>query len=133
MRYALDTNIIILLLQEEAELNRRFDMAAKSRAKMVIPRVVDYEIWRGFYYRSYPEREDAYRRFCTRFPVVTMEDTVWERAARLYAERKKAGRPTEDADLLIAAFCVTEDCTLVTRNTKHFAGIDGLAVENWAE
>ncbi len=41
---------------------------------------------------------------------------------------KKMGRN----DLLIACIALAHDATLVTRNTKDFAGIPGLKVENWA-
>ena len=32
---------------------------------------------------------------------------------------------------MIAAFCIVNNCTLVTDNLRHFEGIDGLTFENW--
>jgi toxin FitB len=46
------------------------------------------------------------------------------------AERQLAGRPIDTADAQIAAIALASSLTLVTRNTKDFEGIDGLAVVN---
>jgi tRNA(fMet)-specific endonuclease VapC len=42
---------------------------------------------------------------------------------------KKIGR----ADLLIACIVLAHDATLVSRNTKDFAHVPGLKLENWAD
>ena len=60
-----------------------------------------------------------------------------EAAARAYAEIRveleAAGQPLDDADLRIAAICVSRDFTLVTGNARHFERVPGLRVENWLE
>jgi tRNA(fMet)-specific endonuclease VapC len=60
---------------------------------------------------------------------VSMLDT----AAAEYARIKKAGQPTSDADLLIAAYCIERWYTLVTNNVRHFEIIKGLSFVNWIE
>lgn len=49
-------------------------------------------------------------------------------AAMLYGEicarRKKAGRPIETKDAMIAAICIHHGATLATRNVKDFEGLD---------
>jgi tRNA(fMet)-specific endonuclease VapC len=56
-------------------------------------------------------------------------------AARIFGETKalleRDGQRLPDADLLIAAICLSRSATLVTGNTGHFARIAGLAVEDW--
>ncbi len=44
-------------------------------------------------------------------------------------KHKKIGRP----DLLIASISLANKAILVTRNTKDFAAIPGLKLENWVE
>jgi len=57
---------------------------------------------------------------------------VWEKAAALYVYTRQIGKPVgSDTDLLIAAYCLINDCTLVTNNTRHFENIDGLKLVNW--
>ena len=38
-----------------------------------------------------------------------------------------------DDDIFIAAFCIANSYTLITRNTKDFANIQGLKLLNWID
>ncbi|MBB4238825.1 type II toxin-antitoxin system VapC family toxin [Rhizobium esperanzae] len=42
----------------------------------------------------------------------------------LAAARRKAGRPVETKDAMIAAICLANGATLATRNTRDFEGLD---------
>ncbi|TXI66623.1 MAG: type II toxin-antitoxin system VapC family toxin [Limnohabitans sp.] len=50
--------------------------------------------------------------------------------AMVRAQRQQAGRPIDTADAQIAAIALSGNLTLVTRNTKDFAGIDALNIIN---
>lgn len=50
---------------------------------------------------------------------------------RLRHELGKRGRTISFADMQIAAIALSNEMTLVTGNVRHFAGIDGVTVENW--
>ncbi len=50
---------------------------------------------------------------------------------RLKSELERKGRPRFEPDLQIAAIAMRHRLTVVTGNTRHFAGITGLKVENW--
>lgn len=50
---------------------------------------------------------------------------------QIRAELEKAGTPLALADLEIAAIALANQLVLVTGNTRHFARIPGLTVENW--
>lgn len=65
------------------------------------------------------------------FPVVPFDAVAGGHFARL--RKLKAVRNVGLADLLIAAIALARDATLVTRNTKDFAPIPGLKLENWAD
>ena len=58
---------------------------------------------------------------------------VWQRAAQIYASLSQQGNLIDDADIFIAAFCLVNDCTLVTNNTRHFKHIIGLNFVNWKQ
>ena len=58
---------------------------------------------------------------------------VMMRFGLVKAELEAAGTRLADADLLIAATALEHDMTLVTGNTRHFARIPGLRLENWFE
>ena len=50
---------------------------------------------------------------------------------RLRAELEKTGTPLALADLEIAAIALASQLVLVTGNTRHFARVPSLTVENW--
>lgn len=50
---------------------------------------------------------------------------------RIRAELEKAGTPLALADLEIAAIALANQLVLVTGNSRHFARIPGLTMENW--
>jgi len=57
-------------------------------------------------------------------------------SAYIFAEQKallkKQGNIVADLDLMIASIAMYHQRTLVTNNTKHFARINGLMIENWS-
>ncbi len=56
-----------------------------------------------------------------------------KRTERIRAALKKAGTPIGPNDLLIAAIAVSQNCILVSHNTKEFRRIAELDVEDWEE
>jgi len=57
----------------------------------------------------------------------------WKRAEEVYENLYRKGFTVGELDMLIAAYCLTHSCTLVTNNTKDFENIDGLTIENWIQ
>ena len=54
-------------------------------------------------------------------------------AGDILAALRKTGQIIGIEDVLIAASALTNQCNLVTANTRHFPRIKGLKVENWLE
>lgn len=77
------------------------------------------------------ERLRATERLVDQFPVA-----LFDAGAASHLDRLRAGKRTwkgRHPDLLLACTALTLAAILVTRNTKDFAGIPGLKVENWAD
>jgi tRNA(fMet)-specific endonuclease VapC len=51
----------------------------------------------------------------------------------LRAELERLATPIGSLDTMIAAHALSQRCTLVTNNTRQFAGVPGLALENWVQ
>jgi tRNA(fMet)-specific endonuclease VapC len=51
--------------------------------------------------------------------------------ALLYGDLRRRGLLIGDADILIAATALENECAVVSFNEGHFGRIDGLVVENW--
>lgn len=83
-------------------------------------------------------RDDA-ARFWARLeaeilPLVTwlpVSQAIAERGAVIAADLRHRGRPCGDFDPLLAATALEHGLTLVTRNTRHFEAVPGIALENW--
>ena len=58
-------------------------------------------------------------------------------ALEIFANQKAAlrrsGRPIDDFDILIGSTAAAYGLTLVTRNTRHFAYLTNLSLENWID
>jgi len=137
MVYALDTNIVINYLRNEPNVRLHFSNAIKKGDDIVIPRIVNYEIWRGFRIQHVPNKENLYREligqtgsatFCN---IAEMDVYCWERAEDVYGTLYHKRLTVGEMDILIAALCLENNYTLITNNLKDFANIDGLAIEDW--
>jgi predicted nucleic acid-binding protein len=94
---------------------------------------VYYEIRRGLLSVDAATKLAAFERIFKTLGVDDMTVNDMNAAAHIYSVRRRQGRPMNDSDLLIAAQAVSRGYTLVTNNTKHFEGIDGLKLANWVK
>ena len=131
MIYALDTNIISYLLRGDNAVTQRWRHERTQGNTSTIPIIAYYEAKRGLVAASATTKLKAFERICAALSVdaLTIDDV--DAASRIYSERKKQGKPIEDADLLIAAQAVARGYTLVTNNAKHFKDIAGLDIVDW--
>lgn len=72
----------------------------------------------------------ASEEYLAGFRLLTLDSKSIGHFDRLRVD--KAARKTDRNDLLIACIALAHDATLVTRNTKDYANVPDLAVENWA-
>jgi len=133
MIYALDTNIIIHYLRGEHKVQQNLTNAVMRYDNLIIPKIVDYEMRRGFRIFPAPKKKAAYHDlvnedYCA---VIDMNAYSWECAELVYADLYSKRLTLGEIDILIAAFCIENNCTLVTNNVKHFECIEGLTIVDW--
>jgi tRNA(fMet)-specific endonuclease VapC len=63
--------------------------------------------------------------------IVSFDEVSAEVYAALRTTLESTGRPLAEPDLRIAAIAIAHDLTLVTGNTRHFARVPDLVIENW--
>ena len=133
MNFALDTNIIIRYLRNDIIVSYNVDFALKHKFQIYIPRIVDYEIRRGFSVLAVPakKKETAYKILIERCPVAAMCDASWAKALLVYRQLYQKGFTVGEMDMLIAAFCLEYGFILVTNNTADFANVEGLELADW--
>ena len=130
-KYALDTNTISYLLKEDPTVSTRFMAESSTENLLVIPLMAYYEVKRGLLAVDAAKKIRHFERLCAALGVDDMRVDVLDRAAFIYDDLRRIGRLVEDADIIIAAFCIVNDCILVTNNIKHFEPINGLQYEDW--
>ena len=135
MTYALDTNIIIRYLRDNELVKQNIREAILEKQELIIPRAVDYEMCRGFRCTPAPKKSKnyndfAYNGYCD---VVEVCPRTWQKAEEVYAELYSKGFTVGEIDILIAAFCLINDYTLVTNNTKDFENISSLRLVDWTK
>jgi len=132
-RYLLDTNICIHLIKNEFYLNQKIAQAGPLAC--FISEITIAEMLFGVE-NSAPERQQKNRANLAdlqelfRGRIIPISEVIPEYARQKVA-LKRIGRTVDDFDLLIGSTSIVHGLTLVTRNTKHFADMIGLKLENW--
>ena len=126
---------IFRYLKNESPSVQSIDDALARKHKFYIPKMVDYEVRRGFKLMRQPShrKELVYKLLTQRCPVIEMNVIVWERAIDVYKELYRKGFTVGELDILIAAFCLVHDLILVTNNIKDFENIGGLIIADWTQ
>lgn len=129
-RFLLDTNAISDLMNDPlgrvATEVRRVGSEAIVTSIVVVAELRFGAAKRGS--QSLSRRiEEALRRM-TVLPFEAPGDAIY---ARIRADLERRGTPIGANDLLIAATALAADATLVTHNTREFARVDGLRVQDW--
>lgn len=126
----LDTNVCIAYLNgRDARLR---DRLLAERNVLALCSMVKAELLYGAR-KSARVDENLARldRFFAQFSSLPFDDASASQYGILRALLHRAGTPIGAGDLVIAAITLSEDATLVTRNTREFARIPGLRVEEW--
>ena len=126
----LDTNTISRVLRRDATVLTRLEEAAASGDDLYMCPVVFYELRRGLEYRDARRQLDDLDAFTRPLQWRDYDRSMWTDAAQLWADRRRHGRPHDDADLLIAAFTRRLRARLVTNNTADFADL-GVPLVDW--
>ena len=136
MIYALDTNIISFLLRakQNPEVVERFVVEIEQGNDYVIPPLSYYEIAWYLIRKKATAQLRYFHDLCqSAFVKSAMDEANLLLAAQIRAKLEEQGKPISDADILIAAYCIANDYTLVTDNTSDFIRIDGLKFVNWKQ
>ena len=136
MKYSLDTNVCIALINSRPPLIRpQFNRRLNRGSELFVSSVAVFELWYGVSKSSHRELNAS---LLTRFlsgPVhlLGFDEQDARFAGELRAALESSGRPIGDYDLLIAGQALRHNMTLVTANAREFGRIKGLAWEDWSK
>lgn len=130
MRYLLDTNICIYLINGDDSLRERVkEIGVYS---LGISNATLAELYFGAYNSEYTiDNLGIIAEFKRDLTVYSDSSESAELFGRTKSELKKSGNLIEDFDILIASIAMANDCVLVSNNPRHFERIEQLQTENW--
>lgn len=130
MKYLLDSNAVIALLNRQATVTER--IYRHSRRDYGFSSIVIHELLFGAY-RS--RRIDQGIAAVEGLRLTPLDFTAADarKAAEIRAALADAGTPIGPYDVLIAGQALQRGLVVVTRNTREFSRVPGLVVENWED
>lgn len=128
MEFLLDTSIVIAILNRRSE--PAIERLAAIRADTALSAIVMHELSFGAYNSSAPVA-NLRKVHQLDLPVLDLTRADAIMGGRVRAKLKEAGTPIGHYDVLIAGQALCRGMTLVTNNTREFARVDGLRLEDW--
>ena len=132
----LDSSFIIDIIngaEKAKQIEKEID---ESNYDMTISSPAIVEVIRGLYLESTsknikPKEEEKTFELINSLAVLDLDKDSAVLAGRIEAELRNKGVILDIEDIMIAAICIKNNETLVTRNKKHFERISGLEIETY--
>ena len=101
-------------------------------ADIAVPTIVQAELLFGALRSAQVAKNLAeVRALYVNATVLPFDDRVAEEHARIRADLAAIGQPIGPYDVIIAATAMAHGLTVVTHNTREFARVHGLSLEDW--
>ena len=131
MKYLFDTDVISALLRGDAMTKLHQRIARVPIRSQCTSTITLAELSYGAHKIG---KVDLYARIkvvLSELGILSFDVAAAEKYGPLRAQLERKGLKLDEADLRIACIALVNDCTLITGNTRHFARLDELRVENW--
>ncbi len=130
MRYLLDSNICIAWLKGHDLVVERLIAVGKNQVCLCSP--VKAELWFGVCKsQRKTENQTNLRQLFRQLSSLPFDDQAALFFGDIRAHLARQGTPIGPYDLQIAAIALAHELTLVTHNTREFARVPGLQLEDW--
>jgi len=131
--YLLDTNICIYIINKRpSEVFDRFQRI--QLMQLHIPTIAIFELYFGLEKNQSHQRNRSFlENFIAPLTVTGFSIEAAKCAAKIRYQLRKQGTSIGAYDIQIAAIAISENMVLLTNNTKEFARIEDLKLENWVQ
>jgi tRNA(fMet)-specific endonuclease VapC len=129
MRYLLDANAVIALLNDAASLPAQRARREKP-GDVAISAIVAHELFYGAF-KSRRMAQNVALVDALQFAVLEFDGEDARQAGEVRAFLATKGTPIGPYDVLIAGQAMARNVILVTHNTDEFGCVKGLRVEDW--
>ncbi|EJO28184.1 type II toxin-antitoxin system tRNA(fMet)-specific endonuclease VapC [Achromobacter marplatensis] len=130
LKFMLDTNICIFTIKSKPDaLRQAFNL---RQGQLCVSTITAMELIYGAEKSAAPARNQAViEGFLARLEVLDYDRAAAAHTGQLRAELAKIGTPIGPYDAMIAAHARSQGFVLVTNNTREFAHVPGLRLEDW--
>ena len=133
MRYMLDTNICIYAIKHKPE-QVFMRLQEHDPIDICISSVTYAElVHRVEKSKAIEKNRVALALLLANIEIMNFDSLAAESYGKIRADLEKAGTPIGPLDMMIAGHAKALGYTVVTNNTKEFARVKGLKLENWSE
>jgi tRNA(fMet)-specific endonuclease VapC len=132
MKYMLDTNVCVQMIRHKPpDLLRRLTQLPIS--EVGISSIAVAELQFGVHRSRQPiQNQHALQQFLIPFIILDFDYESALAYGPIRAHLEARGTPIGSLDTLIAAHALSQNLVLVTNNTREFARVPELAVEDWS-
>jgi tRNA(fMet)-specific endonuclease VapC len=131
MRYMLDTNICIYAIKHKPQ-EVIMNLLKHDADDICISSITYGELMHGVEKSQAVERNRmALTLFLSAISILPFRSPAAEEYGKIRADLERKGTPIGPMDMLIAGHAKSEDCILVTNNTREFNRVMDLEVEDW--
>jgi tRNA(fMet)-specific endonuclease VapC len=131
MKYMLDTNICIFIIKQKPEnvLKRFLQLEVGD---ICISSITYAELVHGVEKSQAREKNRlALTIFLSEIQIMPFDDLAAQVYGKVKTDLQKKGTMIGPFDTLIAAHAKSLDLVLITNNTREFARVEGLELEDW--
>jgi len=127
----IDTDILSFYLKGDADIIEQVLKYLNEYPTLNITSITYFEILSGLEYKKANRQIKDFKTFSKSCNILNIDQQSIELSAKKYGELRRSGITIGHSDLLIAGIALREKFELVSNNTSHFNGINGLKLRNW--
>ena len=134
LTHLLDTSVLSQPIKDHPLSAVMARWSAQGDASVCTSTICVAELLQGLEFRQSEKYWHRYRELLeNRYAALPFDQTAATRFSQMSSALRRKGQPRPVVDLLIASTARRHGLIVATLNTKHFVGIPGLLVEDWAE
>ncbi|MDD4944293.1 type II toxin-antitoxin system VapC family toxin [Rhodoferax sp.] len=130
MKYLLDSDTLIYAFKRAGNCLTR--MSLQADGDLAVSCINLFELEYGMAKSVNSTLMARYlREICLRYTVLDFDQAAARQAGQVRAHLQTLGTPIGPYDLQVAGVALSQNLTLVSRNTREFQRVPGLRLENW--
>ena len=124
--YVLDTDIAVEYLRGNETVVERLWKLSEIGMTMITVAELFYGVCRS---QNTKKHEAKLKDMIDGANLLGIDELSCRVFGAMKAKVNEKGKSVDDFDVMIASICIANDCTLITRNLRHFKEFEGLRIE----